>query len=58
MATKTHQFTGSSVAWRFLLALALVLLTFNPTGYSYFHWFRDALAGARQGRNTTSLVSS
>jgi hypothetical protein len=21
-----------------VLALALVLLTFNPTGYSYFHW--------------------
>jgi hypothetical protein len=22
-------------------ALALVLLTFNPAGYSYFHWVRD-----------------
>ncbi len=49
MATKTHQFTGGSVAWRFLLALALVLSTFNPTGYSYFHWFRDALAGGTAG---------
>ena len=26
------------VGIRIVLALALVLLTFNPTGYSYFHW--------------------
>lgn len=25
-------------AWRIALALALVLLTFNPSGFSYFHW--------------------
>lgn len=25
-------------ALRFLFALVLVLATFNPTGYSYFHW--------------------
>jgi len=27
---------------RVALALALVLSTFNPTGYSYFHWVRQA----------------
>jgi hypothetical protein len=26
------------VGVRIVLALALVLLTFNPTGYSFFHW--------------------
>jgi hypothetical protein len=26
------------VLWRVAVALALVLLTYNPTGYSYFHW--------------------
>ncbi len=26
------------VLWRVALALALVFLTYNPTGYSYFHW--------------------
>lgn len=30
--------------WRFALALVLVLLTFNPSGHSYFHWVRDAVA--------------
>ncbi len=25
-------------AWRIALAMALVLLTFNPAGWSYFHW--------------------
>ncbi len=28
----------AGVAWRFLFALALVLLTFNPSGYSFYHW--------------------
>lgn len=27
-------------AWRIALAMALVLLTFNPAGWSYFHWVR------------------
>ena len=27
-----------SFAWRFLFAFLLVFGTFNPTGYSYFHW--------------------
>lgn len=26
------------VLWRVALAMVLVLLTYNPTGYSYFHW--------------------
>ena len=25
-------------AWRLAFALALVLATFNPSGFSYFHW--------------------
>ena len=27
-------------AWRIALAIALVLLTFNPAAWSYFHWVR------------------
>jgi hypothetical protein len=27
--------------WRLLFAVALVLLTFNPTGHSYYHWLVD-----------------
>ena len=33
------KFTG--VLWRMLFSLALVLLTFNPTGHSYYHWLAD-----------------
>jgi hypothetical protein len=29
---------------RFGAALLLVLLTFNPSGFSYFHWLRDSLS--------------
>jgi hypothetical protein len=32
------QFTIGSLVWRIFFALALVLLTFNPTGHSYYHW--------------------
>ena len=33
-------FSIGGFAWRIAFALALVLLTFNPAGYSYFHWIR------------------
>lgn len=32
-----------SLAWRFLFAFVLVFATFNPTGYSYFHWASSVL---------------
>jgi hypothetical protein len=31
-------FSITGFLWRVAFALALVLLTFNPAGYSYFHW--------------------
>ena len=34
---------------RFALALVVVLATFNPTGHSYFHWAREALADGTAG---------
>jgi len=33
------RFTG--LLWRLVFSLALVLLTFNPSGFSYFHWLAD-----------------
>lgn len=27
--------------WRLIFSVALVLLTFNPTGHSYYHWLAD-----------------
>ena len=35
--------TISGVALRFLFASLLVLLAYNPSGYSYFHWFYRSL---------------
>lgn len=36
-----NKFTLASLALRALCALALVLLTFNPTGHSYAHMLRE-----------------
>ncbi len=30
--------------WRWLAALVLVLASYNPAGFSYFHWVRHALS--------------
>lgn len=35
-------FTFSSFGLRFLFAAVLVFATYNPEGYSYFHWIREA----------------
>jgi len=31
------------VGWRLAFAVALVLLTFSPTGHSYYHWLADGV---------------
>jgi Family of unknown function (DUF6524) len=36
-----EQFKASGLLLRLLFSLALVLLTFNPTGHSYYHWLVD-----------------
>jgi hypothetical protein len=33
--------TATGVLLRFIFALLLVLLTYNPSGYSYFHWAHE-----------------
>jgi len=35
------EFDFGAFLWRLLFAVALVLLTFNPTGHSYYHWLVD-----------------
>lgn len=49
MASRRNQFDLGSLAIRFILALALVLLTYNPSDYSYVHWFRGALSAGGAG---------
>ncbi len=50
MATKKDSpegFSALSFLWRFLAALALVLISFNPSGHSAYHWVVAAIgAGA------------
>jgi len=42
MATPGVSWVG--VIWRMVFAVVLVLLTFNPSGYSFFHWIVSAQA--------------
>jgi len=37
-----QRFTFSSFLARFVAALVLVFATYNPSGYSFFHWARDS----------------
>ncbi len=45
-----REFSLFGFIWRFACALALVLLTYNPSGFSFFHWalaaFHDGSLGA------------
>jgi hypothetical protein len=43
------EFTALSYLWRLLFALALVLLTYNPSGWSAFHWIRDGFSNGGLG---------
>jgi hypothetical protein len=36
-----EEFDFGSLLGRLLFSVALVLLTFNPTGHSYYHWLAD-----------------
>jgi len=36
--------TTTGIVLRFIFALLLVLLTYNPSGYSYFHWVYQSLS--------------
>lgn len=36
-----NKLTGDGIGVRFLFASALVLATYNPSGYSYFHWVKS-----------------
>src|ERR1700742_768810 len=38
-----ERFTPLGFALRLLAALALVLFSFNPTGYSFYHWVAHSL---------------
>ena len=53
MADKTDNISGGlsgiGFLWRFNAALALVLLTYNPSGQSAYHWISSAIAESAFG---------
>jgi len=36
-----QKFTFAGLVGRILVALVLVFLTYNPSGYSYYHWLKE-----------------
>jgi hypothetical protein len=44
-AKPQSKFSALSFGLRFLFALTLILLTYNPTGYSYIHWLQQGELG-------------
>ena len=40
----TREISAIGFLWRFLAALALVLLTYNPSGHSGYHWVSSAIS--------------
>lgn len=41
----SHRFTVQNFLLRLIFAVALVYASYNPSGYSFFHWATDALLG-------------
>ncbi|MDP6436015.1 MAG: DUF6524 family protein [Gammaproteobacteria bacterium] len=39
---RPDSFSAVSFLWRFLMALVLVMATYNPSEFSVFHWIRGA----------------
>jgi hypothetical protein len=43
--SKKDEFSLSNVLLRVVAPLVIVLVTYNPSGYSFYTWFSNALAG-------------
>ncbi len=46
---ETTHFGGGSFAFRFILAVVAVFGSYNPEGYSYYHWALAPLVGTAEG---------
>lgn len=47
--TARGEFGIADFLWRLAATMVLVASTYNPSGYSYFHWLRSAIAGHTLG---------
>ena len=50
------EFSFSGFLWRLVFSVALVLLTFNPTGHSYYHWLLDGFPSITPVEAITGVV--
>jgi hypothetical protein len=50
-------FNASSFLWRFLAALVLVLVTFNPSGHSAYHWTVSSIGASQFGPLNLLLIA-
>jgi len=50
------KFNLIDVLWRLVFAMALVLLTFNPTGHSYYHMLADGFPSVRPAEVIAGLA--
>ena len=41
--------TAAGILWRFIAALILVLVTYNPSSHSAYHWITSAVANSEFG---------
>jgi hypothetical protein len=61
MASKNERspdgLTGAGFLWRLLAALVLVLVTYNPSGHSAYHWITSAIANSAFGPLHLLLVA-
>ena len=51
-----EEFDVLGFLWRLVFALALVLLTFNPTGHSYYHWLVDGFPSVSPAEAIAGLL--
>lgn len=49
--------TGAGFLWRFVAALVLVAVTYNPSGQSAFHWIKSAISASNFGPEHLILVA-
>jgi hypothetical protein len=50
------EFRFSGFLWRLVFSVSLVLLTFNPTGHSYYHWLLDGFPSITPGEVVAGVV--
>jgi hypothetical protein len=57
MAKNSSSFTWSSYLARLAGALTLVFVTYNPSGHSFFHWFKPVFRDPQMFRVEMALAA-